>query len=143
MIGGFFGHVCAMCTSVCCTPDICEESLDSAFLNRVRSVCGEKSLFCDRFGWLTERGCALACGRPPVCYGFFCNEILDALDSGCREDVRKLGRIISGVGERALGSRHLVELDEDDLRRLDWERLGRKIAAGRKMLDEIKISCLP
>jgi hypothetical protein len=108
-ISGLFGNVCALCTSTCCTPDICEESCDSAFLRAVRQRHEPDAMFCERFGWLTERGCALQHGRPPVCYGFFCNEIVEALSEQQRSVIRILGRLLSWVGERAIGPQHIVE----------------------------------
>ena len=138
VIGGLFGSVCALCTSTCCTADICEESLDSAFLRALRERCQPDAVFCDRYGWLGERGCILKCGRPPVCYGFFCNEILDSLTEAQRINLRTLGRIISQVGERALGGNHLVEImNVADLQRLNCDRLLRRIADGQRLLAEV------
>ena len=134
VIGNLFGSVCSLCTSTCCTPDICEESLDSAFLRKIREFLQPQAFFCERYGWLAENGCTLKCGRPPVCYGFFCNEIIDSLPESARADLRELGRIVSDVGSRALGSRHLVELSEEDLERINCERLLAKIEGGRERL---------
>jgi len=112
-ISSLYGEVCALCTSSCCTPDICEESLDSAFLRALRESCESKPLFCDRYGWLTERGCGLQIGRPPVCYSFFCDEIRNALDDRERIIIAVLGRSLAWVGERAVGPVHLVEITDD------------------------------
>jgi len=132
---GMFGDVCALCTSTCCTPDICEESLDSAFLRALREEYQKDAFFCDRYGWLTESGCVLRCGRPPVCYGFFCNDILDSLSPDQRSYVMILGRIVSWAGARAAGSRHLVEiLDSEDLKDLNCERIYSRIAVARLAL---------
>lgn len=132
-ISGLFGEVCALCTSTCCTPDICEESCDSAFLMAVRHRHNPDALFCDRFGWLTERGCALRNGRPPVCYGFFCNEIVDALSEQEKPVVRMLGRMLSWVGERAIGSQHLVEPTAGDaLAGLKLNRILERVAVARE-----------
>ena len=140
-IAELFGSSCALCTSTCCTPDICEESMDSAFLQAVRSVYEKNAFFCDRYGWLTESGCALRSGRPPVCYGFFCNEITDSLSEQERSIVRVLGRILSWVGERAIGQSHLVEiLDIDDLGRMNCERITNRIAVAHLALDGVKRS---
>jgi len=134
-----FGDMCALCTSTCCTPDICEESLDSAFLRELRSAYQKNTVFCDRYGWLTESGCALKCGRPPVCYGFFCNEIVDSLSDDEQGIVRVLGRIVSGVGEKAAGKRHLVEImDTADLEQLNCERIIRRIEAARLTLADVR-----
>ena len=140
-ISGLFSGTCALCTSTCCTPDICEESLDSAFLKSVRSVYEPDAIFCDRYGWLTERGCALKCGRPPVCYGFFCNEIVDSLSERERDIIRVLGRIISWVGEKAYGGKHIVEImDSEDLKKLNLERILKRIKVGHTALNGVEIS---
>jgi hypothetical protein len=134
-----FGEMCALCTSTCCTPDICEESLDSAFLRALRAAYQKDAGFCDRYGWLTELGCALECGRPPVCYGFFCNEIVDSLSDNEQRIVRVLGHIVSGVGEKAVGNSHLVEImDSDDLKQLNCERIIKRIDAARLTLANVR-----
>ena len=139
MISGLFGEVCALCTSSCCTPDICEESEYSAFLRAVRVAHGKPSAFCDRFGWLTERGCGLTVGRPPVCYGFFCNEILDSMQERERIILRVLGRLLSWVGERAAGTRHLVEFGDDaSLSEINASRLIERIGVARTALLGVK-----
>ncbi len=134
-IAGLFGQDCAICTSTCCTPDICEESCDSAFLRAVRQRYEPEALFCDRFGWLTERGCALRSGRPPVCYGFFCNEIIATLSEHDKRVIRVLGRILSWVGERAIGPQHIVEpTDDGELSKLKVGRVLERIDQGHEAL---------
>ncbi len=140
-ISDLFGSTCALCTSSCCTPDICEESLDSAFLKSVRSVYEPDALFCDSYGWIAERGCVLKCGRPPVCYGFFCNEIVDSLNNQERDVIRVLGRILSWVGEKAHGGKHLVEImDDEDLKKLNLERILKRIKVAKMALGGVKKS---
>ena len=135
VISGLFGDVCALCTSTCCTPDICEESCDSAFLRALRMELAPGTTFCERFGWLTEKGCALQAGRPPVCYGFFCNEIVEALSARDREVLRVLGRLVSWVGERAIGSQHLVEpMDDAALADIKTDRVLSRIEIARSAL---------
>lgn len=137
-IANLFGNDCALCTSACCTPDICEESCDSAFLRAVRQRHEPEALFCDRFGWLSERGCALRSGRPPVCYGFFCNEIVEALSEHDKRVVRVLGRILSWVGERAIGQQHIVEpTDDAELQKLKSTRVLERIDLGHKALEGV------
>jgi len=138
-ISGLFSGTCALCTSTCCTPYICEESLASAFLKYVHSVYKPEVSFCDRYGWLTERGCALKCGRPPVCYGFFCDDILDSLSARERGIIRVLGRIISWVGEKAYAGKHIVEImDSEDLNRINLEKMVSRLKVGKLALDGVK-----
>jgi hypothetical protein len=139
VIGDLFGQVCAHCTSSCCTPDICEESLESAFLRVLRERFCPQVYFCDRYGWLGASGCCLDCGRPPVCYGFFCNAIVDSLPDERCELVRELGRIVAWVGERASGSLHLVEImDSEELSKINCFRVLTRIAEGRQRLDRVR-----
>lgn len=138
-ISELFGGTCALCTSSCCTPDICEESLDSAFLKSVRAVHEPDALFCDSYGWLTERGCALKFGRPPVCYGFFCNDIVDSLNEHEQDVIRVLGRLLSWIGEKASAGRHLVEImDAADLNQLNLAKIMKRIKVARLALDGVK-----
>ncbi|MCC7299484.1 MAG: hypothetical protein IT583_00185, partial [Verrucomicrobia bacterium] len=67
--------VCALCTACCCRADLCEEALESPFLHAAH---GRDELESDRYGFLTETGCSLEIGRPPVCYEFFCDELMAA-----------------------------------------------------------------
>lgn len=99
---------CGLCTARCCRADICEEALDSPFL---QALHGKKELDSDRYGFLTECGCGLEIGRPPVCYEFFCDEILEAQPDELRRDVlRILGYLPTFTGENALDDTHLVEI---------------------------------
>ncbi len=138
-----FGEICALCTSPCCTPDICEESCDSAFLRALRASSQPDVTFCERFGWLSERGCMLQCGRPPVCYGFFCNEIVNSLSGHDRETIRVLGRLVSWVGERAIGSQHLVEpTDDSALSRVKIDRVISRVDIAREALRGVRSALL-
>lgn len=117
-----FNETCGMCTACCCRPDICEEAAESAFLSMLLE---EQELMADRmddrYGWLDLHGCSLEYGRPPVCYGYFCDELLAGLpDEDARYAARTLGRLIHHIGKDALGTRHLVEIrDATDLERVD------------------------
>jgi len=138
-ISSLFSGTCMLCTSSCCTPDICEESLDSVFLKSVRAVYEPGALFCDSYGWLTERGCALKCGRPPVCYGFFCNEIVNSLSKRDHDAIMVLGRLLSWVGEKAFRGMHLVEImDENELNSLKTERILKRLSIASLALDGVK-----
>lgn len=115
-------EVCELCTSCCCRADLCEEALESPFLCAVH---GRNELESDRYGFLTETGCALETGRPPVCYEFFCGELLAAMPNDLhRNALRILGRLPSYAGENACGEMHLTEIiNEDELEHLAFHRL--------------------
>ncbi len=136
LVSGRLGPVCSLCTSCCCTPDICEESLDSAFLRWVRECGPSEILFCDRFGWLTTEGCGLSVGRPPVCYEYYCNEIVDSFSTQDRQVMRILGRLLTWVGARAVGNQHLVEIMDDDalIQGLDSKKLLSRLRIAREAL---------
>jgi len=70
---------CSVCQSACCGPQYCRENIDSPFLNLISSKSRTAKVFCAARGWLTSTGCALSTGRPPVCYQFNCNKIINAL----------------------------------------------------------------
>jgi len=137
---GMFSDVCGLCTSCCCTPNICEESQDSAFLRQIQKTHAAGAMFCDRFGWLTEKGCALSVGRPPICYEFFCDDIIESIPEFERDWIRGLGRLIPWVGRRAVGPRHLVEVmeDEDLILHLKVDRVMGRIAVARKAFSGAK-----
>lgn len=117
-----FSETCGMCTACCCRVDICEEAHQSAFLSLLLSKQGlSASDMDDRFGWLDLHGCSLKVGRPPICYAFFCDELLARLpDDQSRWVTKILGRLIDYVGEDAANGVHLVEISSpSDLERLD------------------------
>jgi hypothetical protein len=140
MVSGRLGAVCELCTSCCCTPDICEESLDSAFLRLMRDAHPSDTLFSERFGWLTAEGCGLSVGRPPVCYEFYCNEIVDSFSPQNRQLMRLLGRLLTWVGVRAVGSQHLVEIIDDDalVQGLDAEKLRTRLSVAREAFSGVQ-----
>ena len=73
-------ETCGMCTACCCRADICEEATSSAFLSLLLERQGlTADDMDDRFGWLDLNGCSLDYGRPPICYAYFCNELLSDL----------------------------------------------------------------
>lgn len=130
-------EVCALCTACCCRADLCEEALDSPFL---RAVHDRNELDSDRYGFLTETGCALELGRPPVCYEFFCNELLEAQPDALHRNVLKiLGRLPAYAGENAHGDAHLVEImQEEELEHLAFHRLEKQLQNAREALDCIR-----
>lgn len=133
--------VCARCPTPCCRAEICEETRRSAWLIRIRRHSAPRLRHTDR-GWLGRGECRLPAGRPPVCYEYFCATLL----AGCTEEKKaalsRLGKLVSAAGFRALGQRHLVELNEADLQRVKPERLLRRIRRAREEFADL-IPALP
>lgn len=128
---------CELCTACCCRADLCEEALESPFLCAVH---GRDELDSDRYGFLTETGCALTIGRPPVCYEFFCDELMAAQPDALHRDVLVvLGRLPAYAGENAHGEEHLVEiLQAEELEHLAFQRLEKQMQNAREALDCIR-----
>jgi len=126
--------VCRFCTTCCCRADLCEEALESPFLCAVHD---RSELESDRYGFLTETGCGLEIGRPPVCYEFFCDELMAAQPDDLHRDVlRILGRLPSYAGENAHSDTHLVEIMQaEDLEHLAFRRLENQLQTAREALD--------
>lgn len=125
-----FSGTCGMCTACCCRADICEEATESAFLSKLLEKQGlKKADMDDSYGWLDLHGCSLQYGRPPVCYEFYCDELLARLpDAETRYSAKVLGKLISHVGRDALGGWHLVEIMEDeDLEKIDHGSIHKKL----------------
>ncbi len=85
-------------------------------------------------------GCALSTGRPPVCYQFYCNKIIDALpDDQHRYRFQVLSNLVPHIGKRALGHRHLVEImDAAQLTRVKITRFRKRLAEARRALQIIQ-----
>jgi hypothetical protein len=160
LMSRLFSESCGMCTACCCRADICEEALESAFLSKLLLQQGlSAKKLDDRYGWLALHGCSLKYGRPPICYTYFCDELLARLpDDETRYAVRILGKLINHFGKDALGGWHLVEIMQPhDLKKVAVEDLfgrleealaafevveeyiqtGRLSAAGRETLSTI------
>ena len=131
---------CSVCRSVCCRPEFCRENSDSPFLNLISAKSRPNKVYCAERGWLTASGCALSTGRPPVCYQFNCNKILDALpDDQHRYIFQVLSNLIPHIGKRALGQRHLVEItDRTLLGKVKPERFCRRLDEARHALHVIQ-----
>lgn len=136
-----FSETCGMCTACCCRADICEEAAGSAFL----SLLLEKQELSaadmdDRYGWLDLHGCSLEYGRPPICYTYFCDELLSHLpDEEARHVARTLGRLMHHIGQDAVGDWHLTEIpDAADLEKVDPERIQQRLEEAQAALDAIE-----
>ena len=110
---------CSSCYKICCRPKMCQESLDSPFLVLVRNASKQRTAWKKEQGWLGAKGCRLNLGRPPVCYEFLCQDILDNQpDENARSQLKALARLLTQAGQRALGGDHIVEI-------MTMERLAR------------------
>jgi hypothetical protein len=135
-----WSRFCGTCHRVCCRPDFCQETLDSVFLCGLRKINRPAISYSQVSGWLTSAGCALRCGRPPVCYQYLCNPILEFQPSQLhRYVIRVLAQLIGHVGKNALGSCHLVEImDSSRLERINVARLERRLEEARAAFQAIK-----
>lgn len=120
----------------CCKADICVEAVESAWLRMIREQEGGKiPRFSRSTGWLSSKGCRLKAGRPPLCHEFFCERISDHFrEKNILDAILVISKLPSVVGQNALGKRHLVALEEDEiLHKLDFNRLRKKIAVAGKI----------
>jgi hypothetical protein len=131
---------CSVCQRVCCRPEYCRENIDSPFLNLISSKNRPDMVFSVERGWLTSTGCALSAGRPPVCYQFNCNKIIDGLPTDQHRYLfRVLSDLVPFIGKRSLGSRHLVEImDPVQLQKVSLKRFGRRLNEAREALHVIQ-----
>ena len=131
---------CSICPKCCCRPDICDESIDSAFLQLLRTLDPPEQPFCDQYGWLTVDGCALPIGRPPVCYEFICDDIMLSLpDDTARYAMRALGLIMSFLGEELSPLGPLTELaDADALRAIRADAFTARLSTANTALNAIQ-----
>lgn len=132
---------CSVCKSVCCRADFCRENIDCLFLTLLSSpTLPNSATYNAGRGWLTASGCALSAGRPPVCYQFTCQKIMDALpDDTQRYLLSVLSELIPHLGKHALGSRHLVEImDISELARVDFSRFQKRLSEAHNALEAIR-----
>jgi len=131
---------CSVCALVCCRPEFCRENIDSPFLKLSSSRIQQNAAYRAGHGWLTSSGCALSAGRPPVCYQFNCDKIIDALpDNLNRYLARVLSDLVPHIGKRALGDRHLAEImDPAQLKKVKHGRFGKRLGEARNALQVIQ-----
>jgi hypothetical protein len=129
---------CKSCICCCCKKEICEESINSFWLELIWTSFGCKILYYhDNDGWLTERGCKLIVGRPPVCYDFFCNNISNyiSIDIDSLVALRKIAHLITFSGKSAIGNKHLVTLTKYEIiNKLSYKKLSNRITKSLEML---------
>lgn len=129
--------LCAQCSQICCRADICEEAIESPFL---RLINKRTELDSDRYGFLTETGCALPGGRPPVCVEYLCNDQLYHQPDEVHEKIlRTLGALVAHAGRNATSDTHLVEImQEEKLEHLAFQRLEKNMQECFQALEVIK-----
>lgn len=139
-ISDFCAPHCSVCELVCCRPEFCRENIDSPFLNLLSSMILRNPAHSADRGWLTSSGCALSNGRPPVCYQFNCDKIMDPLpDDLNRYLARVLSNLVPHIGKRALGGRHLVEImDPAQLKKVKHGRFAKRLGQARDALEVIQ-----
>lgn len=116
---------CSVCRHVCCRVHFCEETRQSVFLAKVSRHFSRQSVFSPLHGWLGQQGCTLVAGRPPVCYEFICRPMVDAVavDSLHHHALLVASMVLTHVGGRAIGRRHVVEATQStDLKRINQKR---------------------
>ncbi|MBW2622982.1 MAG: hypothetical protein JRD68_08770 [Deltaproteobacteria bacterium] len=120
------GPYCTVCSGLCCREEICRESLDSIWLRMVRTLNGhDVGKYSDSEGWLTNQGCALETGRPPICYEFTCTRVLEEFEGSPLKIITEdLGNLINLVGKNIHGRNHLVTLTtKQELQRINLDKL--------------------
>ncbi len=138
---GLFSGTCSMCTACCCRADICEEAIQSAFLSLLLEKQGlSEDKMDEKYGWLDLHGCSLQYGRPPICYTYYCDELLVRLPNDETQFAAKvLGNLIQHIGEQALGDWHLVEIrNSKDLVKLDYPTLFQRLEESTAALQVIQ-----
>jgi hypothetical protein len=122
---------CRECKDRCCRKEYCSESVSSCWLRIIWTLCSNDiSNYDEEKGWLSPYGCHLTAGRPPVCYDFFCNRILEKNPMGTYvASLIKISKLPGFIGKNALGTRHLVTLSSKEVfRLLNFNRLRNRIA---------------
>ena len=132
-ISNFFGTNCCACNGVCCKIDYCRETRESLFLSKLREEYQPAASYSDETGWLTETGCVLTTGRPPVCYEYLCGEILSAQPTHThRYAINVLSQLISHVVKRAYRGKHIVEIGEaEELQRIKLSAFERRLGESK------------
>jgi hypothetical protein len=112
--------LCHTCNGRCCREEICRESILSPFLS---PIVGKQAADYDaQKGWASSQGCRLHCGRPLVCYDFFCDTVKTQsvfIASG----IERIIKDFMHIGDRSLGNCHLVCVN--DVKRISTAKLTR------------------
>jgi hypothetical protein len=132
---------CSNCRKVCCNAIYCRETLDSPFLQLLLKQQPQRFSASIQNGWLGEAGCQIPVGRPAVCYEFLCGDILEATQTRMqRYAMIVLSKLISHIGKRALGSRHLIELmNPAELKRVKYSRFKKRLSEARNAFEIVQL----
>jgi hypothetical protein len=132
---------CSNCREVCCKAVYCRETNESPFLCLLLKKYSHQVTNYTQKAWLSEAGCKLSVGRPPVCYEFLCGTILDARQTEIqRYAMIVLAKLICHIGKRALGSRHLIEvMDLADLKKVRYSRFEKRLSEARNAFDVLQL----
>ena len=130
---------CMTCDKICCRVDICQEALESPFLN---AIGGRNQRFHSSRGYLGAAGCMLATGRPNICHRFICDRIMNGqTDYIQRYALRCLGALMEFAGRKAWRGKHpSVAPLEADLHAINVERFRRQISSAEaafEILDDL------
>ena len=132
---------CSDCTEVCCKKVYCRETSESPFLILLlQKHYADPFFHLNHKGWLSEAGCKLTVGRPPVCYEFLCGHILDDQPTRIqRYAMIVLAKLIDHIGKRALGSRHLIEImDPAKLKNVKYSRFEKRLSEARNAIEVVQ-----
>ncbi|MGD2270709.1 MAG: hypothetical protein PVI06_09945 [Desulfobacterales bacterium] len=137
----YFRPYCSVCTDVCCKPEFCQETLDSPFLALVRATHKPAAPYSSDTGWLSETGCILTIGRPPVCYEFLCDEIMTSRSSAMHLYVDNVfSKLISHLGRRIYRGKHLVEIwEHKDLHRVKRSSFENRLMGSQAAFQVIRL----
>ncbi len=129
--------LCEQCTRCCCDVIICREAMDSPFLTQVHR---QTERFSERDGFLTETGCALQQGRPPVCYTYFCDDhFYHQPDELHAEVLKVLGTLLQYATQNALDDTPLEDVtDETLLEQIDFQSLEKQLQESSRALEIIR-----
>lgn len=128
--------LCASCTCCCCDTIICEEAIESPFLRMVHQQADQ---FSDQYGFLSETGCTLEKGRPPVCYEYFCDDHFYYQPDDLHAELLKiLGALLNHATRNAQGDLPLAEImQEEALAQLDFQHLEKQMQESLQALEII------
>ncbi|MEA2069265.1 MAG: hypothetical protein U9P12_08700 [Verrucomicrobiota bacterium] len=129
--------LCSQCSCICCDVVMCIEAIKSPFLKRVHQQADQ---FSEQHGFLSDTGCMLQQGRPPICYQYFCDDhFYHQPDELHAEVLKVLGALLNHATRNALGDIPLDDImQEGELDRLDFQRLEKQMKESLQALETIR-----